>query len=161
MSYFDFRVTCIHRVLDGDTFDLEVDLGFHTRTAKRYRLAGIDTAEVWGSNAEEAGKIQRDWAEEWLNGVLEQGSLRVRTFPLNWDVPLSDGGFGRWAAIVYDVINMEFLSDAMASQGFEKQGLPLHVQESVKRIQDEMKAGMPGDVALELTASGELRPIEA
>ena len=34
------------RIVDGDTVDLDVDLGFKTRRKDRFRLEGIDTPEV-------------------------------------------------------------------------------------------------------------------
>ena len=38
----------VKKVVDGDTLDLEISLGFDTSVAKRVRLIGIDTPEVWG-----------------------------------------------------------------------------------------------------------------
>lgn len=159
-GHFDFRVTDIRRVIDGDTFDFEVDLGFHARTTKRFRLAGIDTAEIWGPNAEPAGTEQRDWVEQWLRDVAMHGELRIRTFKLNWNVPLADGGFGRWAAIVYERESMEFLSDALVAEGFEKLGEPLWIWDSVKEIQEQMAVTYGEDVTYELDTGGDLVPVE-
>lgn len=39
------------RVVDGETLDLNVDLGFHTTIVERFRLAGIAAAEGAGSAA--------------------------------------------------------------------------------------------------------------
>ena len=44
MSYI-YRHVDIIRVVDGDTVDLEIDLGNHTRWRTRFRLMGIDTPE--------------------------------------------------------------------------------------------------------------------
>lgn len=52
---FDYSAT-IAKVIDGDTVDLIVDLGFHVSVAIRTRLLGIDAPEV--STAE--GKVARD-----------------------------------------------------------------------------------------------------
>ena len=38
-------VARITAVVDGDTFDADVDLGFRIRVAMRFRLYGIDTPE--------------------------------------------------------------------------------------------------------------------
>lgn len=40
-----FPVVSVERVVDGDTVDLLVDLGFDTYTRQRVRLMGIDTPE--------------------------------------------------------------------------------------------------------------------
>jgi len=45
MSLRSFPVVSVERVVDGDTLDLLIDLGFHTYTSQRVRLMGIDTPE--------------------------------------------------------------------------------------------------------------------
>lgn len=42
-----YRATPL-RVVDGDTVDLDIDLGFHVHRHERIRLAGIDAYEVRG-----------------------------------------------------------------------------------------------------------------
>jgi len=42
-----FRASLV-RVVDGDTVDLDVDLGFRARMTLRFRVAGIDTPEITG-----------------------------------------------------------------------------------------------------------------
>ena len=51
--------TIIERVVDGDTVDVWIDLGFDVRIHERVRLAGIDTPESRTRNAREKiyGKI--------------------------------------------------------------------------------------------------------
>jgi micrococcal nuclease len=43
---YEYKATLI-RVIDGDTIDLSVDMGFKMKTEQRIRLAGIDTPEIW------------------------------------------------------------------------------------------------------------------
>jgi micrococcal nuclease len=43
-------------VVDGDTFDIEIDLGFHIKLNERVRLAGIDTPELNSSDPAERKK---------------------------------------------------------------------------------------------------------
>ena len=43
----------ITKVVDGDTLDLEVDLGFHVWIKQRVRLLGIDTPETHTLNLKE------------------------------------------------------------------------------------------------------------
>ncbi|WP_194755198.1 thermonuclease family protein, partial [Staphylococcus chromogenes] len=33
------------RVIDGDTLEMRIDLGFHTHTVRKVRLLGVDTPE--------------------------------------------------------------------------------------------------------------------
>lgn len=42
----------VMRIIDGDTVDLDIDLGFHVSIKQRVRLAGIDTPEKTSSNRE-------------------------------------------------------------------------------------------------------------
>lgn len=46
------------RVIDGDTVDIEVDLGFDIKTLVRFRLLGIDTPEIRGEEKEEGLKAK-------------------------------------------------------------------------------------------------------
>ena len=39
----------VMRIIDGDTVDLDIDLGFHVSIKQRVRLAGIDTPEKTNS----------------------------------------------------------------------------------------------------------------
>ena len=42
MSVYDYRLLGVRRVVDGDTFDATVDLGFEVAATPRIRLAVID-----------------------------------------------------------------------------------------------------------------------
>ena len=42
---YEYRVKKVHKVVDGDTIDVDIDLGFAVSFTQRVRLAGIDTPE--------------------------------------------------------------------------------------------------------------------
>ena len=42
---YDYRVKKLLNVVDGDTIDVDIDLGFDISLSKRVRMAGIDTPE--------------------------------------------------------------------------------------------------------------------
>ena len=42
---FEYRVKQVTKVVDGDTIDVDIDLGFSISYSQRLRLAGIDTPE--------------------------------------------------------------------------------------------------------------------
>ena len=44
-SCYNFRVIKIDKVLDGDTIDVTIDLGFDLYKKERVRIAGVDTPE--------------------------------------------------------------------------------------------------------------------
>jgi len=43
----------VHKVVDGDTIDVDIDLGFNVSFYQRVRLAGIDTPESRTTNKQE------------------------------------------------------------------------------------------------------------
>ena len=44
---YEYRAV-VTRVVDGDTLDLDIDLGFKVHNWTRVRLANVDTPEVYG-----------------------------------------------------------------------------------------------------------------
>ena len=42
---FEYYVKKVNKVVDGDTIDVDIDLGFNISFSSRVRLAGIDTPE--------------------------------------------------------------------------------------------------------------------
>ena len=63
----------VQKVVDGDTMDFEVSLGFDLVVTKRARLLGVNTPEVWGvkrsSEEYRKGKI----ASDFVKGLLPKG----------------------------------------------------------------------------------------
>jgi micrococcal nuclease len=67
MYEYDCKIV---RVVDGDTVDVDIDLGFDTwRCGERIHLYGIDTPECRTRNAEEkvAGLLAKEFVEETLH----------------------------------------------------------------------------------------------
>lgn len=52
---YEYNATVL-RVVDGDTVDVEVDLGFHIFIQMKLRLIGVNAPEL----KEDAGKVARD-----------------------------------------------------------------------------------------------------
>lgn len=50
---YEYRVKKVSKIVDGDTIDVEIDLGFNISFSSRVRLAGIDTPESRTTNKEE------------------------------------------------------------------------------------------------------------
>jgi hypothetical protein len=74
-SCYNFRVTEIVKVLDGDTIDVIIDLGFDLYKKERVRIAGVDTPEKRTRDLEEKalGQDATDWMKERLDGAIEEG----------------------------------------------------------------------------------------
>ena len=81
------------RVIDGDTIDAWIDLGFNITVRRRIRLWGIDAPETRTLDLEEKaeGKIAKARLEEMLSlnrgSFLIKSNLSYRSFviPTNWD----------------------------------------------------------------------------
>lgn len=79
------------RVVDGDTFDGEVDLGFGVKKTERFRVAGLDTPETWRPKTE-AEKAHGIKATQRAMQLLHHKTVVVRTH--------KKGKYGRYIAEV-------------------------------------------------------------
>jgi len=102
--FFTYRASC-KGVIDGDTIDLEIDLGFRMCHNARVRLAGVDTHEVHGvshdSEEFEMGEAESAFVKEWMH-LAQQGYEGGDEFPLLVStVQDRTGKYGRYLADIY------------------------------------------------------------
>ena len=116
-SCYNFRVTKIVKVLDGDTIDVLIDLGFDLFKKERVRIAGVDTPEKRTRDLEE--KALGIDATNWLKKKLEDtiagdgDELTIRT-----ELVGGTGKYGRllgWLYINEDAIS---LNEQMITEGY-------------------------------------------
>jgi len=89
---YTYFVKSIDRIVDGDTIDISIDLGFDLTKKERVRLAGIDTPEKRTKNQKE--KKMGYQATEFLEmHLMEATKLTVKTE--------KDGKFGRMLGWLY------------------------------------------------------------
>ena len=71
-SCYNFRVIKINRVVDGDTIDVTIDLGFDLFKKERVRVAGVDTPEKRTRDLEEKalGIDATNWLKAALDGAI-------------------------------------------------------------------------------------------
>ena len=115
-SCYNFRVTEINRVLDGDTIDVTIDLGFDLFKKERVRIAGVDTPEKRTRNLEEKalGIDATNWLKKELEDVLAgDDELIVRT-ELHGGV----GKYGRLLGWLYVGDEELSLNEQMITQGY-------------------------------------------
>ena len=75
-------MTEIKKVLDGDTIDVIIDLGFDLAKTERVRIAGVDTPEKRTRNLEEKalGIDATEWLKDKLEGAIDgDDDLVIRT----------------------------------------------------------------------------------
>jgi len=88
-------VTEINKVLDGDTIDVTIDLGFDLFKKERVRIAGVDTPEKRTRNLEEKelGIHATNWLKDKLDGAINgDDDLVIRTE--------LDGGVGKYGRLL-------------------------------------------------------------
>lgn len=87
---YRYKATVV-RVVDGDTIDVDIDLGFYTILHKqRVRLYGIDAPEVRGRE-----KIAGLESKAWLMEAIQDQAIELVTFKD------AKGKYGRWLGVVY------------------------------------------------------------
>jgi endonuclease YncB( thermonuclease family) len=67
MEYNMVRNAIITNVIDGDTFDADVKLGYGLTTSQRFRISGINAPEVFGKEKENGIVSKKFIAENLLN----------------------------------------------------------------------------------------------
>ena len=107
---YTYFVSSIDRVVDGDTVDVIIDLGFDLTKKERVRLAGIDTPESRTRDLEE--KAMGLEAKDHLTGMLEGADrLIVRTE--------KDGKYGRMLGWFYKNEDAKYsINETMIEQGY-------------------------------------------
>ena len=115
-SCYNFRVVKINRVVDGDTIDVTIDLGFDLLKKERVRVAGVDTPEKRTRDLEEKalGLDATKWLKEKLETTLRGDSeLSVRT-----ELVGGVGKYGRLLGWLYVGDSELSLNEQMISEGY-------------------------------------------
>ena len=85
------------QVIDGDTVDLLIDLGFGVHVKERCRLYGIDAPEM----PTEAGEAAKAYLESLIGAAT--GDLHVQTIKMTRKPKERTDKYGRYLAVLYDV----------------------------------------------------------
>ena len=99
---FIYRVSSLEKVVDGDTIDVSIDLGFDVCTKQRVRLLGIDTPESRTRDLEEKkfGLLSKKKLKEWCLKAVESEKDDIE-IQLRCPEADSRGKFGRILAEVW------------------------------------------------------------
>ena len=115
-SCYNFRVTKIDKVLDGDTIDVTIDLGFDLYKKERVRIAGVDTPEKRTRDLEEKalGIDATNWLKEKLETTIAgDDELSVRT-----ELVGGVGKYGRLLGWLYVGDATVSLNEQMIEEGY-------------------------------------------
>ena len=109
---YEYFVEEVKNVVDGDTIDVVIDLGFDILFASRVRLAGIDTPE--SRTTDKAEKALGLEAKEYLKKQLKDvKSVVIRTEKMN-----SSEKYGRILGWVYVNGESESINNKMINDGY-------------------------------------------
>ena len=109
-------MTEIVKVLDGDTIDVLIDLGFELFKKERLRVAGVDTPEKRTKDLEEKelGIDATNWLKNKLEEVLEgEEELIIRT-----ELKGGVGKYGRLLGWLYIGDELISLNEQMIEEGY-------------------------------------------
>jgi len=109
---YKYFVKEVKNVVDGDTIDVLIDLGFDILFASRVRLAGIDTPE--SRTTDKAEKVLGLESKEYLKKQLKDAkSVVIKTEKMN-----STEKFGRILGWIYINGDTVSLNDIMINDGY-------------------------------------------
>ena len=105
---YHYKIKKINRVIDGDTVDLDIDLGFSITLTQRVRLKDIDAPETRTTDAEEKSKGLA--AKEWVKKELSrEGEWIIET--------TKEDKYGRILGTLYLVGDPVTINERMLNEG--------------------------------------------
>ena len=107
-----YRIKNIFLVVDGDTIDADIDLGFSISLEKRIRLAGIDTPESRTTDLKEKalGLESKEWLKKKVEGAK---NILIKT-----ELPDSTEKYGRIIGHLFINNESTSLNDQMIVEGY-------------------------------------------
>ena len=112
---YEYKAT-LDRVVDGDTMDLIIDMGFKMTTNQRIRLANINTPETYGQQHDteeyKAGMKAKNFVIKRLSE--NDNIVRIETSKLT-------GKYGRYIGVIWLADSETSLNDELVQKGFAKE----------------------------------------
>lgn len=109
---YEYRVKKLIAVIDGDTIDVEIDLGFDISITKRVRLAGIDTPESRTSD-----KFEKTLGLE-SKALLKQRLSSAQIILIKTEKPDSSEKYGRVLGWLYLDDESTSFNETMIATGY-------------------------------------------
>ena len=109
---YEYKVKSVDHIVDGDTLDVTVDLGFDITHKIRVRLLGIDTPESRTRDLEEKarGLESKKYFTKIVTKWVEDDMLYVKTE--------KKGKYGRYLGILFNPADSPTLNDHMIEEGY-------------------------------------------
>ena len=108
---YHYKIKKIEKIVDGDTLDVSIDLGFNLTTVQRVRLKGINAAETRTKDLKEKaeGLATKAWLEKELS---REGEWVIETF--------KEDKYGRILGTLYFVGDPVTINERMLNEGIAK-----------------------------------------
>lgn len=105
---YEYKLNGIHKVVDGDTIDVSIDVGFYVAVIQRIRLFGVDTPEMKSSD-----ELERSLANEAKlfisNWLSSQKQMKIKTY--------KDDKYGRMLGEIFGDNNV-CLNNILLDEGY-------------------------------------------
>jgi micrococcal nuclease len=109
---FEYYVKKVSKVVDGDTIDVDIDLGFNISFSSRVRLAGIDTPE--SRTTDKIEKVLGLESKSFLKNAIDSAkSVVIKTEKMD-----SSEKYGRILGWVYLDGSEVSINEQMISEGY-------------------------------------------
>ena len=105
----------VEKIVDGDTIDVVIDLGFKITTFQRIRMAKINTPETYN--------VKKD-SEEYQKGLASKNYVEQRIAANNNEILLETERvtekYGRYIGTIYLADSTTSLNDELVEKGLAK-----------------------------------------
>lgn len=109
---YEYRVKKILNIVDGDTVEVDIDLGFDITLSKKVRMAGIDTPESRTTN-----KIEKALGLE-SKEYLKQKIKDAKDIVIKTELPDSSEKYGRILGWIYLDGATKSINEIMIEEGY-------------------------------------------
>lgn len=105
----------VDKIIDGDTIDVIIDLGFKITTYQRIRLANINTPETYN--------VKRD-SDEYQSGLASKQYVEKRIAANNYEIKVETEKvpekYGRYIGTIWLADSTISLNDELVEKGLAK-----------------------------------------
>jgi micrococcal nuclease len=109
---YEYNIKKVTKIVDGDTIDVDIDLGFNISFAQRVRLAGIDTPESRTKDAREKALGLE------VKNKVKSAIDSAKTVIIKTELPDSTEKYGRILGWVYLDGAAKSLNEQLIDEGY-------------------------------------------
>jgi len=109
---YEYNIKKVTKVVDGDTIDVDIDLGFNISYAQRVRLAGIDTPESRTKDLREKALGLE------VKDKIKKAIDSAKTVVIKTELPDSTEKYGRILGWVYLDGAAKSLNEQLIDEGY-------------------------------------------